>query len=338
LGAGLINGLIFVLIGQMILPDWPVSWFWLGAATIMVRIAADNYFQLAYGLDDMIRWVARESLRFLVQFALVLPLFLKYSIPGALLGVLLTNVIFFGYGLSWAWRLFKIKSINLKILSPYLKFGAAFFVAAAMMMGSQRFGSVLLAIWRVPAEEIGYFDLAFNIFMILAGTMSQLVLAFMPTLTQWKTVHQEKQIRLAINVLWKACVLGALIVVAVVWVLADELIPLILGAAYSPVVGYLRIIILGIVPLALGQMNFVIANVYKKPRLRLWSSLVTLVVYVGFTIALIPTYGGLAPAIASLISVIALAFVTYWSSRPVLTLVGWRTEIAFVCSRLNHSQ
>jgi O-antigen/teichoic acid export membrane protein len=304
----------------------------------MVRIAADNYFQLAYGLDNMIRWIARESLRFLVQFVLVLTLFYRFSIPGAITGILLTDIVFFLYGLSWAWRYFRIETINFKVLSPYLRFGAAFFVAAALMMGSQRGGSVLLAVWKVPPEEIAYFDLAFNIFLILAGTMSQLVLAFMPTLTQWKTVRQDENVTIAINVLWKACALGALIVVAVVWALADELIPFLLGEAYVPVVPYLRIIILGIVPLSLGQMNFVIANVFKKPRMRLWAGLVTLLVFFGFSIALIPSYGGLASAIASLASVIALAIVTYWTSKPVLYMGGWRSEIAFVRSRLNLSR
>ncbi|GAG81071.1 unnamed protein product, partial [marine sediment metagenome] len=125
IGVGLIIGIVFVIIGKFILPEWPQEWLWLGATTIIIRIAADNFYHLAYGLDNMVRWIARESLRFVVQFILVLPLFFIFSIPGAITGILIADILFFLYGISWAWKYFRPLDIQFQYLMPFLRFGAA---------------------------------------------------------------------------------------------------------------------------------------------------------------------------------------------------------------------
>ena len=75
-------------------------------------------------------------------------------------------------------------------------------------------------------------------------------------------------------------------------------------------------------------MGVVVASVYKRPTIPLWSSLATVLVFVALSIVLIPTHGAMGPAIASLAAMSTFAIVTYWLSRPILHLLGYRSEIA----------
>jgi len=332
--AGSAIGLVFVAVGRFVMPAWPALWLWLGGGTLLLRVAADNCYHLAFGLNQTARWIARESLRNIVQFALVGSLFARFGPQGAVIALFLTDLGFLALGLSWARRYWRWEGVQLGALGPYLRYGLYFFIANACLMAFQRGGSVLLALWHVPAPEIAYFDLAFNVFLILYGTMTQLVLSVVPALIVWQAAAREAEVTTALNLLWQGSAIVAVILFAAIWPIADPLVVLVFGAAYAPAASHLRIVIADLVPLALGQMSFVVASVYRRPAIPLWAGLITLGAFLALAAGLIPRYGSLGPVLASFGAMVAYAATTFVLARSVLRVDGWRTGLAFLRSRL----
>jgi hypothetical protein len=82
------------------------------------------------------------------------------------------------------------------------------------------------------------------------------------------------------------------------------------------------VVILDLVPLALGQMSFVVASIYRRPAIPLWAGLAMLLSFIGLSAGLIPAWGSLGPAWASLVAMSVYALATGWCIRSLLRMGG----------------
>jgi O-antigen/teichoic acid export membrane protein len=300
-GAGLLAGVVTMgaalgLAGWM-QPGWAV----LAGLSVSIHIVARLPFQLALGLNRINTWIAEQSGRQWLLLGLVLLLLWRWGFTGALLAVVLMEVVFAGVGLGWAARDHRqppALRLDWPFLRPYLRFGASFFLANLTAVALYRSGPVLVELLTGQPAQVGYFNLALGLFLMVYITLSQFAQSLIPTLGGFRAKGQVVQMQTWLDNFVRYSWLVSWVGVMLVWLLADWGAPLVFGREFAPAAPALKWISLGIPFTAVLWAGNTAATVTGRGRVKFAASLVGLLVFVAAAIWLTPLYGAVGAALA----------------------------------------
>ena len=310
-GLKLVVGLLcgFVTAGVALgVVDWmrPV-WALLIGLGVYVHIVAWVPFHLALGLNRVGVWMVEQAWRQWVLLVLLLALLPLLEMTGALLALLLMEVLFLGVGLWWVrgyWRWTEL-ALDWKFLRPYLRFGFGFFLANLTTVALYRSGPLLVETITGDTVQTGYFNLALGLFMVGYMTTGQFAQSLIPTLSKLRNQGDTAEVRRWLfNFTRVGAVLG-LIGVLGVWLIADWGVPLLFGADFAAAVAAFKWISLGL-PLAAGLWAISVgATVTGRGQARFIASLVGLVTFVLLALWLAPVAGAAGTSVALVVALAA---------------------------------
>ena len=235
---GTISGCLYLLFTGLWLREFHLLLLIIPAATILVRASTHPFYNLFLGLNQAARWGMSEIFRHWFLLVLVIGGFYIGGLPGALLGLFLTELVVLSIGVWWGKSYCSRAEIRLDIpyLIPYLRFGFIFFIFRHLLTSAfQNSGVVLIRFFYTDYVQVSYFGLANNIHFGISFAIPQFALAFAPLMVTLQTQGETKALTQWIEHLISWLTVGGFFIVFGVLLLGNDLVPLILGAAYQPV-------------------------------------------------------------------------------------------------------
>lgn len=304
---GLICGLISTG-AALTLAGWMnLGWAVMIGLGVTLHIIAWAPFQFALGLNRVGAWMAEQAWRQWALLVLLLALLPLWGLGGALLAVLLMEIIFCAWGLWWVrdyWHSAELR-LNWPYLRPYVRFGLTFFLANLAAVALYRSGPVLVETLAQDSRQTGYFNLALGLFLLTYVTVSQFAQSLIPTLSDFQVRGQRVELRQWLrNFAWYGWWLNWVGVLAV-WLLAGWLVPLVFGPEFGPAAASLKWISLGMPLSVVLWAGNVLATVLGRGRVKFGAALVALLVFVSIGGWLAPFYGAVGVAVALTVAVAA---------------------------------
>jgi len=291
------------------LSDW-MTWPWalLAGLSVTVHIVARLPFQLALGLNRIGTWMAEQSGRQWFLLAAVLLLWWLAGFTGALVAVVLMEVLFAGLGL-WGWMRDHWQPADLRFdwgfIRPYLRFGLSFFLANLTAVALYRSGPVLVELLTRQSAEAGYFNLALGLFLMVYITLSQFAQSLIPTLGSLRAKGETAQMQIWLDNFVRYSWLLSWLGVIVIWLTADWAVPLVFGAEFAAGAAALKWVSLSIPMTAVLWAGNSLSTVVGRGRIKFGASVVGLVVFVAAAVWLTPLYGAVGAAMALGLSITA---------------------------------
>lgn len=308
-------------------PDWmPVLWI---AGAVFSRTVANLCFSMFLGLNQAARWGLGDLMRRVLTLAGVLIGFPIAGLHGACAGFAFANVIVLAIGLAGAWRHLLWSALDLRraYLAPYLRIGTSFAAGNLLLALARRSGETVVRLATADYLQIGYYGAAYSTYLTGAEALWQAAISFGPLLVTLLTTGAVDQV-----VAWLERLLKWMFVVASLACLAtllvgDDVVPLVLGAAYRPVVACLWPLSLSLFALAVSSIGRLSALVVDRPGLSAMAAGVELVMFWALGTVLASRHGAVGMAVAALGGTIGYATVIGWrvhstlpySPRPALT-------------------
>jgi O-antigen/teichoic acid export membrane protein len=307
------------------------SWAILTGLGVTLHIIAWVPFHFSLGRGRVGLWMSEQAWRQWALLGLLLLLLPFLKLTGALLAVLLMEIVFCVLGL-WsirsAWQTAELR-LDWAYLRPYLRFGAGFFLANLAGVALFRSGPVLIETLTRESTQAGYFNLALGLFLMAYVTLGQFSQSLIPDLSRFQAEDRPEAVRSWLNNFirygWSVGWLG----VVLVWATADWLTPLVFGADFAPAAASLKWISLGMPIAALLAAANVLATVSGRGRARMVASTVALLVFVSGVAALSPLYGAMGAAGAMSLAVLVYVLVIGWLLRVEL---GWEWTLLLASS------
>ena len=301
-----------------------ITYFWLKdihflslitmAIIVLIRSLTFPLFSLFLGLNQAARWGSRDVLGRLLSIPLLILFFYLGGLPGACLGLLLTEgfILFLGvwWGRSYLSRAYM--HLDLQFLYPYLQFGLLFFISHLTYTALQHSGGVLVRTLNPDYTQVSYFELAQKIFLTASFAYPQFSLSFVPHMTMLLKRGRTETLKQWIEQLLRWLTVAGVVITFSFLIFSKDLVRLILGKAYLPVATNLLPLSFVFFFLALGSVSNLLALVYEKPKVTLASSILRLAAFWGLGFPLIAFWGSFGGCLALLIASIFYSGYLTW--------------------------
>jgi O-antigen/teichoic acid export membrane protein/SAM-dependent methyltransferase len=327
LASGALSAGIYLLLMALWLHDLDPVVLALAAATVFIRSVANFLYTISLGLNRAARWGSAEVVRQWSTLILLPTGFVLGGFRGAFLGLLLVeltalSVGFWGVRSYVPWPSLRPSGSQ---LGPYLRFGLFFYASNLIQNTFQRSGEALVRIASGDYAQVGYFGLAYSIFLTIAVGAPQLALAFAPLLTMLRAQGQTEALRRWIERLLKWLAVGGMMAVFGALFLSDDLVPIVLGQVYRPVATNLIPLAVAFLPLTLSSTASLLALVYDRPRIALEAAGLRLAAFWVLGVPFVAAWGSLGGCLAMLVSYLLYAGYFTWRMQRVVrySLRGW---------------
>jgi len=308
-----------------------ITYFWLKdihflslltmAITVFIRSCNYPIFSFFLGLNQAARWGSRDVLNRLLSIPLMIVFFYLGGLPGACLGLLVTEVFILILGMWWG-RPYLSRSymrLDLHSLSPYLRFGLLFFISHLLSSALQNSGGVLIRALNPDYTQVSYFELAQKIFVTASLAYPQFSLSFAPLMTILLKKGNTEILKQWVEQLLKWLTVAGVGIMFSFLLLGEDMVRLILGKAYQPVATNLLVLSLVLFFLALNSVSNLLTLVYERPKVALTGSIIRLAVFWGSGFFFISFWGSLGGCLAFLIASIFSAGYLTWQTRVHLS-------------------
>ncbi len=299
----------------------------LAAVAMFCRSLSHFTFNLFLGLDQANRWGIGDIIRRFLSLVLVAGGFWLGELQGAMVAWLVIEVLVLGLGIWWVRDTFTWPDLLRQphAMTPYLRFGLVFFVSNLLLSAFERSGETLVRMIAQDYVQVGYFGLAYNIYLAVGIALPEFALAFAPWLTVRKLEGQTTIIRLWTERLLKWMTIGSIIIIFATLLLAESAVPVILGHEYTPVVAYLIPLTLSLLAVVLGSVARLLSLVFERPRHVLLATVIELGVFWAVAIPLISWKGGVGVSVAFFAaSAVYAGYMTYRLQKEVpYSLHAW---------------
>jgi O-antigen/teichoic acid export membrane protein len=273
-----------------------------------------------------------EILRHWFILVLVIIGFYLASLQGAFLGLWLTELIVLSIGVWWGKSYLSWKELrpDMHYLTPYLRFGFIFLIFNLLSAAFQCSGEVLVRLFYPDYVQVGYFGLANNVSLTISLVIPQFTIAFAPLMITLQVQGKTKILRQWIEQLINGLTAGGMFVVFGVLLLGNNLVPLVLGAAYRPVATNLLPLSIALWAQVLSSAAILLTVVYNYPKTAVMSAVIRLAALWIFGPFLIAKWGSLGGCFAILFASAICAGYLIWRMKRVLTysLRKWASIIA----------
>ena len=302
------------------------------AATLFVRSSSHPFFTLFLGLNQAARWGMGETFRHWFLLVSVTSGFYLGGLLGALVGLLITELVVLSIGVGWGKSYCSWAQMRLDIpyLIPYLRFGFIFFISHLLTSVSQYSGTVLIRFFYPDYVQVSYFGLANNIYLGISFVIPQFTLAFAPLMVTLQAQGKTESVRQWIEQLINGLTVGGMFVVFGVLLLGNNLVPLVLGSAYQPVAANLFPLSLTLWVQVLSSVAILLTLVYNCPKIAVMSAVIRLAALWIFGPFLVAKWGSLGGCFAVLFASAICAGYLTWRMKRVITysLRKWASIIA----------
>jgi len=318
---GLLSAVLYFLFTGLWLADLDGLLIATMAGTVIVRSWARPFFTLFLGLNQAARWGVNELLYRWISIVLLLPGFYLAGLRGACLALLLTELGVMMIGVWWGRSYFSWTEMRLDIryLNPYFRFGLIFFVTNLLLSTFQRSGEVMVRFFNGDYVQVGYFGLAYNVYLLAASTIPQFTLAFAPLMTTLLVKGETETLRQWVDHLLKWLAVGGVLVMFFVLLLGKNLVPLVLGIAYQPVATNLLPLSVALLLQPLASISNLLILIYDQPKVALSAVGKTLIAFWIFGIPLISQWGSFGGCLAVLVASFFHAGYFIWRIQNVFS-------------------
>jgi O-antigen/teichoic acid export membrane protein len=300
------------------------------AATLFVRATSRPFFVLFLGLNQAARWGMGEIFRHWLLLLSVTVGFYLSGLRGALLGLLLTEFVVLFIGVWWGKSYYSRAEMRLDLpyLIPYLRFGFIFFIFNLLSSLFQHSGEVLVRLFFPDYVQVSYFGLANNIYLGISFAIPQFTLAFAPLMVTLQARGETKSLTQWIEHVLNWLTVGGLFVVFAVLLLGNDLVPLVLGAAYQPVAADLLPLSITLWMQVLANVAVLLTLVYDRPKIAAIAAGIRLAAIWAFGPFLVSNWGSLGACLAVLGASICYASYLTWRMQEVIpySLQKWVFE------------
>jgi O-antigen/teichoic acid export membrane protein len=293
----------------------------LAAVAMFCRSLSHFTFNLFLGLDQANRWGVGDIIRRVLSLVLVASGFWLFDLQGAMFAWLIIEVLVLGLGIWWVRETFTWPDLlkHPREIAPYLRFGLVFFASNLLLSAFERSGEALVRMISHDYVQVGYFGLAYNIYLAVGIALPEFALAFAPWLTTRKLEGQNNIIRIWTERLIKWMTIGSIIIIFATLMLSENIVPVILGQDYTPVATYLIPLMLSLFAVVLGSVARLLSLVFERPQHVLFATMMELIVFWAFAIPLIAWKGGLGASAAFFVaSAVYGAYMTYRLQKEAL--------------------
>ena len=319
--SGALCACLYLLFTALWLTDLDLILLVTMAVTLLFRATAHPFFTLFLGLNQAARWGMGEILRHWFILVLVIVGFYLASLQGAFLGLWLTECVILSIGAWWgksyfSWREFRL---DIRYLTPYLRFGLIFLIFNLLSAAFQCSGEVLVRLFYPDYVQVAFFGLANNVYLTIALAIPQFTIAFAPFMITLQAQGKTETLRQWIEQLINGLTVGGMFVVFGVLLLGNDLVPLVLGAAYQPVAANLLPLSLTLWVQILSSVAILLTIVHNTPKTAVMSAVIRLTALWIFGPFLIAKWGSLGGCFAVLFSSAIFAGYLTWRMKRVMT-------------------
>jgi O-antigen/teichoic acid export membrane protein len=291
-----------------------------------------NYlFSLFLGFNHAARWAMGDTVRRWLLLALVLPAFHLGGLRGAAAGMLLTELAALALGLAWSPRLRGrgVLKPDVRFLAPYLRFGLTSLITQVLLIAFLGSGEILVRAFSGPYVEVGYFSLAHGAYLVVATTLPQLMLAFLPLLGQLRDAGQSAELARWNSRLVRVLAATGVLGVFAALFLGEAYVPLLFGTAYAPVATNLLPLSAALLALALASVPSLFALVHERPAATVAAAALRLLVFWGVAPPLIARAGSRGACLAVFAGAVVHVLYLAWRTRDLMagTLRDWALPV-----------
>jgi PST family polysaccharide transporter len=330
--SGALWGCLYLLFTALWLTDLDLILLVTMSVALLFRAAGYPFFTLFLGLNQAARWGMGEFLRHGFILVLVIIGFHLASLQGAFLGLLVTELIVLCIGIWWGKPYLSWTELrpDVHYLAPYLRFGLSFLIFHLLSAAFQSSGEVLVRLFYPDYVQVAYFGLANNVYLTIGLAIPQFTIAFAPLMVTLQAQGKGESVRQWIERLINGLTVGGMLVVFGVLLLGNNLVPLVLGAAYQPVAANLFPVSLTLWAQVLSSVAVLLTLVYNTPKTAVMSAIIRLAALWIFGPFLIAKWGGLGGCFAVLLASAIYAGYLTWCMKRVITysLRKWASIIA----------
>jgi O-antigen/teichoic acid export membrane protein len=270
--------------------------------TLIFEQINDLLYAHLYGLNRVGLYFARFLLQTLFRLFFVLLLYPYMGFRGAVLALLVASisVAMFGWTFTRKFSHLRLRRPDLSAFWEPLKFGVTIIVPVILLYLRQQSGPTLLKLFSVSSTEIGYYDLANQLFMVVYGLVETGFAAFIPIVSKYESMGNiELGIRWMLRFL-RYCLPALCAFLVGFYVFGNDVIGLLLGEAYLPVYPIALLMIASSLLWILGQAGYVYSVATKNTLPYLFSMSLAVFIFFGITILFVRQLGAVALAVATI--------------------------------------
>lgn len=239
--------------------------------------------------------------------------------------IALVIVLLFSRFVSLAFYLIEIRAlirvdsrlIDLTLLKQLLKQVPLFFGILLFSASIGKLDLIFLSLTEGGMHEAGIYSAAFKIYEMGVMVPAMISVVLFPIFSRL-FIHSRKEFTIQFSVITRMVSGIGLPCTIVVCALAADILPMIFGHQYEESVFLFQLLSGAIFCTALDQLLSIALLSAKQERLELRVLASTFVVYVVSLLCLIPLYGSLGAAIATLVALVMKVFVRYYYASSIV--------------------
>jgi len=290
------------------------------AGGVFARTVGNLCFSLFLGLNQAARWGIGDLLRRWLTLGMTLAAFPVAGLRGACVAFLIANVAVTVYGIVKAATFLDWSSLDVtrRYLGPYLRMGTYFAAGNLLLALVHRSGETLVRLTTQDFVQVGFYGAAYSVYLTGANALWQFALAFAPHLVA--LLHRDDRVRvvLLIERLLKWMTIGAAICTLAVVFVGSNLVPLVLGAAYTPVTRNLVPLTIALFVLCIGSVGRLVSLAVDRPGMAAWAAALEIASFWLAGIVATLKFGSFGASLAALFGSILYAAAITWRMRREL--------------------
>jgi O-antigen/teichoic acid export membrane protein len=277
--AGAVAALIFLGWTRLFFPDLPPAAAPLLGLAIVVGGVTDALVSWLLGRNEADRWGWSFLLR-RAQYLVLLPAgYHLGGLPGACTGVLLAEFAVLVYAVRQHEEPPDLRAPAATVPRRFWLFALSF-LAGNALAGAYRYSGEMLVKWAgCDYHEVGFFGAALNVFAAAEAGFVQLLAATAPFLSgRLVAGRPDEAARWLERILFLLLSLAGCGVIAAAG-LADQLVPLVFGAGFTPVAAALPLTALALTAAVLGHGAVSAALAARRPRVYIGSAALRMLLF-----------------------------------------------------------
>jgi len=312
---------LYLLITRLWLQDLDPVVLVLLSAAVLLRGPANLCFSLFLGQGRIGRWAVPEVVRQWGSVVFSLPCFLVGGLRGAVAGYLISETVIFTIAFVGARGTLATRvrlRPNLAAVTPLLRVGMAFFAADMVLSACDRSGAILVRSVTQEYAQVGLFEVSYQIYLAAVLSTGQIAHSFVPLLTVLRAKDEQAELRVWVTRMVKWLTLIGCLAFLGSLILGRDIVPLVLGQAYVPVIDNLVVLssVLLLVPLV--QAGALLALTHDRPMVLLKSGGLRLLCVWSAGVPLISRWQSLGACLTVLAALAVQAGYLVWASGPFL--------------------
>jgi O-antigen/teichoic acid export membrane protein len=308
----LLLGLVVAVSLRLIFPHViEPSFLWIMILAVFVGDLGSAAYGLLFGLNRQSLCAARDPLRRAASVGLVIVLFHKFGLTGAIFSVVLVEGLLLGINFAFVRRYVSLRELAPKwsYFAPLLRYGFLFYLSSGATSVWQRLGNTLIGQLRGDFRQIALFDLSNQVFLTATSFTLFIIVSLAPTFTRLRLEGKEGKL-----IDWSRRILtyneiGCMAGLATWLLLGAQLIPILIGRQYDGLYANVAVLLCGAFPMVVIQLGIALAIAYAEPIWYFAAVCTAVVAFVATSFVLIPANGSLGCCVATLVSCICCAIV-----------------------------